>query len=130
MNIEYKNDKKLKIYRDYVCNPSPESLRMFRKHFNNINADSVLKLHNRLCSYENIAIYNTVFQGKNSIQQMEGVNDNDNFILKVRVDGDWRKFFNCFCEEHNLLKKKDFKGQYNEICSIYVTDVNKHNYNK
>lgn len=60
---------------------------------------------------------------------LRGVKDKEALVLKVRVDRSYRKFFNHLIDELGSLRlKKDWKGDFNSITAIFVTDVNNHDY--
>lgn len=111
-------------------NPTDRKIqRKFRQFFNGIDHEA-LKLHIRIKASPNAKHYNTICTGKNCIQKAEGTADNHPLILKVRINGSYRKFFNYICdiERGDLLLTKDWAGEFEAITDIHVIDINKHDY--
>lgn len=130
MNIEFDNKKTCECYRNLVENPvEPKYIRKFAKEFGEPLIPSAIKLHERLKSFNNVLEYNKVyFSTDNRIEIKKGLADKDRFILKVRVQGAFRKFF-CHKVNGGLLIKKNWNGDFESVTDIYVIDVNKHDYN-
>ncbi|MDE5901800.1 MAG: hypothetical protein K2H21_01135 [Muribaculaceae bacterium] len=131
MEIAYSNDKDVRCYQSFVEDPTnPKKLRLFRKRFgNNLDSEAV-KLHNRLLLSENAAFYNSAYgQPKNCIEIMQGSKNKDSKIFKVRVGLGPRKFFHSvITESGDFLLTKDWTGSFETITSIYVIDINNHDY--
>jgi hypothetical protein len=133
MNIKFSGGKENKCYEDFVNNPTDRKvLRKFKQFFPDSIADEAVKRHQLLSVYETAAKYNEVYgKSENRIEFKKSTKDKDPFILKVRITGAWRKFFHCVVDdEGNLLLTKHWTGQFCEVQTIYVIDVNKHDYNK
>lgn len=89
-----------------------------------------MRRHNLLKQYPTALDYNKVYGlTTNRIELKDGTKKNQPLILKVRVTGSWRKFFYVVIGEEDYLLTKDWVGQFDEVRSIYVIDVNKHDYN-
>ena len=133
MNILFKNTKENKCYEEFVEDPSDrKKLRAFNKIYGPSIAGESVKLHKRLKQYDTAANYNKVYGlTANRIEIKNGGKDKDPFILKVRVTGAFRKFFYHIVTTESLefLKKKDWKGAFEEASYIYVIEINNHDYN-
>lgn len=133
MNVTFGNGKENKCYEEFVNNPFDRTaLRRFCRFYSKDIADEALNRHNLLCRFATAAQYNAVYGSTdNRIEKKQGVKDKDPFILKVRVTGSYRKFFHVISDVENkeLLKTRDWIGQFNEVTDIFVLEVNKHNYN-
>nr|DAW73031.1 MAG TPA: hypothetical protein [Caudoviricetes sp.] len=133
MNILFKNTKENKCYEEFVEDPSDrKKLRAFNKIYGPSIAGESVKLHKRLKQYDTAANYNKVYGlTANRIEIKNGGKDKDPFILKVRVTGAFRKFFYHIVTTESLefLKKKDWKGAFEEVSYIYVIEINNHDYN-
>ena len=132
MNITFAPTKNNECYETFVKNPTDrKAKRDFAKHFDVSIISAVIRRHSLLCKFETAADYNAVYgKSENRIEHKEGVRDNEPYILKTRVTGNWRKFFHCIITESDFLLTKDWKGQFEQIRNIYVIDVNNHNYKK
>lgn len=133
MKILFKGTKENKCYEEFVEDPSDrKKLRAFNKIYGASIADESVKLHKRLKHYGSAADYNKMYGlTNNRIEIKTGGKDKDPFILKVRVTGSFRKFFYhmVVIEEMEFLKKKDWKGCFEEVTDIYVIAINNHDYN-
>lgn len=133
MNILFKNTKENKCYEEFVEDPSDrKKLRAFNKIYGPSIAGESVKLHKRLKQYDTAADYNKAYGlTTNRIEVKTGGKDKDPFILKVRVTGAFRKFFYhiVITESLEFLKKKDWKGSFEEVSDIYVIEINNHDYN-
>lgn len=132
MHILFKETKENRCYEDFVNDPSDrKKMRAFNKIYGAIG-DEAVKLHKRLDKFETVAAYNKIYGlTNNRIETKSGLKDKDPFILKVRVTGSYRKFFYHVIDmnEMNFLKKKDWKGQFEEVSNIFIIAVNNHDYN-
>lgn len=131
MLIEFKKTKELKAYEDFVEHPTDrKALRTFLRYYPNDIAQESVKRHSLLKQYATALDYNKVYGlTTNRIELKDGTKKNQPLILKVRVTGSWRKFFYVVVGEDEYLLTKDWVGQFGEVKSIYVIDVNKHDYN-
>jgi len=131
MLIEFKNTKELKCYKDFVEHPTDrKALRAFLKYYPKEIAQDCARRYELMKQYASALEYNQVFGGTtNRIEKKDGTKQNNPLVLKVRVSGSWRKFFYTFTEADSFLLTKDWVGQFDEVKSIYVIDVNKHDYN-
>ena len=133
MNILFKNTKDNKCYEEFVKDPSDrKKIRAFNRIYGASIAGESVKLHKRLEQYDTAADYNKVYgPTANRIEIKSGGKDKDPFILKVRVTGAFRKFFYHIVAAESLefLKKKDWKGGFEEVSDIYVIEINNHDYN-
>lgn len=104
--------------------------RAFGKIFGNIQDESV-KLHKRLLSFANAGAYNKIYGStSNRIELKRGEKKENPLILKTRITGSWRKFFNhIVTDSGDLLLVKDWTGNFDAVKTIYVIDVNNHDYN-
>lgn len=96
MNISFKKTKTNKVYQDFVENPSDrKKRRIFSKEFNESIADEAVKVHKRLKAYPTAGDYNKEYgQTLNAIELKKGEKQNDPLVLKTRVTGNYRIFFN------------------------------------
>lgn len=126
MDVYFGKDKDLKTYEAYIENPADrQAYRKFTKVYPKEIADEAIKRHKLFKKYPSAKDYNDVYgASQNRIEKKEGIKDKDPFILKVRINGAWRKFFNIFVDDNDdLLLKKDWNGQFEEVKSIYVVAV-------
>lgn len=132
MNIEYGKDKAVKCYQEFVTNPDNRSaLRAFSKVFGKEMMEPAKKLHDRLMNHTSVGTYNKTFGNTdNRIEIVKGCKDADPLILKVRVNGCSRKFFNHKTNNGSLLLRKSWNGDFDKITDILVIAVNNHEYNK
>lgn len=130
MKIEYGTSKEIKCYRDFVQNPDDRSAcRAFSKMFGKNWMAPAKKLHDRLKNYPTAADYNKDYgRTDNRIELKVGVADKKPLILKVRISGGPRKFFNHLLDNGECLLKKDWQGDFSTINTILVIEVNNHNY--
>lgn len=130
MKIEFKSTKVCKCYQAFVDDPTNRTKRRaFGKMFGGIEDESV-KLHKRLLSFADAGAYNKIFGGtSNCIELKRGEKKGDPLILKTRVTGSWRKFFHHITTETGeFLLVKDWNGNFNAVSTIYVIDINNHDY--
>lgn len=131
MNISYDPNKTCNCYEAFVNNPTDRNcIKAFNKSFCKEIMNSAIRLHDRLSSYENALIYNTIAGSGNKIELKSGTRNKENLVLKVRIDKDYRKFFYYIVSNHTCALTEEWKGQYNDVKDIYVFDVNKHEYKK
>ena len=92
--------------------------------------DESVKLHKRLLSFADAGAYNKTHGGtSNCIALKRGEKKGDPLILKTRVTGSWRKFFHHITTETGeFLLVKDWNGNFNAVSTIYVIDINNHDY--
>lgn len=131
MNIDYSNNKTVKCYRAFVENPeNTKAKRAFDKLFGNTLAEEAVRLHKRLVNSLNAAYYNSMFgKPKNCIELMQATKDKEPKVFKVRVGLGPRKFFHQIIDEDGtFLLTKDWKGDYSKVESLFVIDVNNHDY--
>lgn len=133
MNIDYNDsDKAVRCYRDFVLNPGDrKAVRLFQKTFGQQLMAPAKKLHDRLLAYPTAGEYNSLYGSTdNRIELKSGVRNNDPLILKTRITGAWRKFFNRILDEAgNLLLTRDWNGDFCNVSHIYVIATNNHDYN-
>lgn len=98
--------------------------------FCGLEVESV-KLHKRILSFTNASDYNKIYGSTaNSIELKRGEKKENPLILKTRVTGSWRKFFHSVATDAgDFLLVKDWTGNFETISTIYVIDVNNHDYN-
>lgn len=131
MNIRFKSTKACKSYQEFVEDPTDRAKRRtFGKIFGGIEDESV-KLHKRLLSFADAGAFNKVYGGTaNRIELKRNEKNAHPLILKIRVTGSWRKFFySIVTEDGDFLLVKDWTGNFDAVNSIYVIDVNNHDYN-
>ena len=131
MDIRFKSTKACKCYQEFVEDPTKRAKRRaFGKMFGSIEDESV-KLHKRLLSFANAGAYNKVFGSTNNrIELKRGEKKDNPIILKTRVTGSWRKFFhNIATEDGDFLLVKDWSGDFDNVSTIFIIDVNNHDYN-
>ncbi len=132
MDIRYDGGSKSVVcYRDYVQAPDDRiAARAFRKRFGENLMSPAIKLHERFLKYPSAGSYNAMYGSTdNRIEIKRAVRDRDALVLKVRVDRSYRKFFNHLHDGAVRLLRKDWKGDFDAITVIFVTDVNNHDYN-
>ena len=134
LQIRIIKKKSLRGRKDFQCRYvyQYQKLRAFNKIYGPSIAGESVKLHKRLKQYDTAANYNKVYGlTANRIEIKNGGKDKDPFILKVRVTGAFRKFFYHIVTTESLefLKKKDWKGAFEEVSYIYVIEINNHDYN-
>lgn len=129
MEITFKDTKDNKVYEQYVNDPTDRiKLRAFTKKYSSQIASEAVKLHQRLISHESAGTYNRMYGSTNNrIETKKGTKHNEYMCFKVRVTGAWRKFFHQILEDDYLLTK-DWEGDFDGITSIYVCEINKHDY--
>lgn len=131
MIINYGTSKEVKCYRDFVQNPDDRSsVRAFVKMFGKPLLEPAKRLHDRLTTYSSAGDYNKDYgTTDNRIELKLGVADKKPLVLKVRVGKGPRKFFHQIINENEFLIKKDWEGDFNSVTTIYVIEVNNHDYN-
>lgn len=132
MVINYKNEKRVECYRDFVMNPSDRcASRKFSKMFGAKLMGPAKKLHERLIAFETAGAYNAKYgTTDNRIELKLGTPDRNPLILKVRIGRGPRKFFhNQIGDGEDFLLKKDWDGDFNSVSTIYVIEINNHDYN-
>lgn len=131
MNLTYGTSKATKCYRDFVQNPDDrKSVRAFVKMFGKPLLEPSKRLHDRLLQYETAHDYNQIYGlTDNRIELLKGVAEKDPLILKVRIGISYRKFFYHIIEEDTFLPKKDWTGDFNSVTSLFVFEINNHDYN-
>lgn len=130
MKLNYGPSKAAKCYRDFVQNPeNRKAVRAFEKMFGKPLLAPAKKLHDRLIQYESAGDYNKTYGSTdNRIELMKGVSEREPLILKVRIGMRFRKFFYHQLDEAIFLFKKDWVGDFNSVISLYVFEINNHNY--
>ena len=131
MLIKFRSSKTCKCYQEFVEDPTDRAKRRaFGKIYGGIEDESV-KLHKRLLAHESAGAYNRIYGGTNNrIELKQGEKKASPLILKTRVTGSWRKFFHhIITDDDNFLLVKDWHGDFNSVSTIYVIDVNRHEYN-
>lgn len=130
MVIDYKKSKENKCYMAYVNNPSDrKNIRDFTKHFPEPNLKkNAIEIHQRITSSATIESYNAIYgKTENRIEICKGIADKNPLIFRVKINNAWRKFFyGCLQEQHIL--KKEWTGQFCDICKITVLEINNHDY--
>lgn len=131
MDIRFKSSKACKCYQEFVEDPTNRAKRRaFGKMFGAIEDESI-KLHKRLHSFGDAGAYNKVYGSTaNRIELKRGEKKENPLILKTRVTGSWRKFFyHLVTDAGDFLLVKDWTGNFDAVETIYVIDVNNHDYN-
>lgn len=131
MELNYGTSKVAKCYRDFVQNPDDrKAVRAFEKMFGRPLLAPAKKLHDRLLQYESAGDYNRTYGSTdNRIELKRGVSEKDPLVLKVRIGIGFRKFFYHQIDEAVFLLKKDWVGDFNSVTSLFVFEVNNHDYN-
>lgn len=134
MDIEFDKNKNCTAYKNLVENIDDRiALKNFTKVFNKNIVDCSIRTYQKLKNAPNASFYNTVSSANNKIEILTGSKNKDNLILKVRLQGDYRKFFHFYEIRDNNEKiciTENWKGQFNEVSKIYIYEVNKHDYSK
>ena len=133
MEIVYdQSSKEVDCYCRFVLDPNNRmAMRAFNKRFGKELMTPAKKMHDRLTQCLSAENYNALYgTSENRIELKKGgVGKMDPLILKVRVSGSVRKFFNHIINDKgNLLLKKDWDGNFRSVERIFVIAVNKHNY--
>ena len=129
MKIRYSNDKAVQIWQRFVENQADRAARrMFDKHFGATLAKRAIVLHEMLEQASNAHSFNAGQSANTKLEVMRGRRDNEHIVLKVRVNDAWRKFFNIIQSNGDALSNAMWQGNYAEVNSLEVIDVNKHNY--
>lgn len=132
MKISFGTDKHCCCYKNYVCNPeNRDYIKGFKKHFPKEIMEAAIRLHQRLINQPNVSAFNNTYGNtRNGIEFVSGIGDNEPLLLKVRVNVAYRKFFNAYSieDEKQLILKKDWSDNFDQIKDIYIKDINKHNY--
>ena len=131
MIIDFKNTKELKCYKEFVEHPTDrKALRAFLKYFPKEITSDCVRRHELMKQYDTALEYNRVYGSTtNRIEKKDGAKQSNPLVLKVRVSGSWRKFFYVVCNNGDYLLARDWIGQFEDAKSIYIIDVNKHDYN-
>lgn len=130
MNIDYKSEKHLKIFKNYVNNPEDRCFaRAFKKEFGESLMTPAVRLHQRFVECENAQVYNNRYgTSDNYIETIKGGKDKEPMTLKVRIGRGPRKFFHYVNENGSPFLKKEWNGDFSLVSCIYVVDVNNHDY--
>jgi len=132
MIIRYRRaGKEMKALEEYMTNPQDnKAKRKALRYFNGID-DSIIKIHSRLVAADNALMYNQIYAQGNKIEIKQGGRDNTPLVLKLRVSNAYRKFFHSVDDnnDNSLLLIKNWNNQFDQIRTIVVIDLNKHNYN-
>jgi hypothetical protein len=135
MEVNYDKNKICDAYKELVENPHDRtSIKKFSKKFDRQIAPAAIKVHQRLISAPNASLFNLGASTNNKIELKSGLENKEPVILKVRIQGSYRKFF-YFYElnskgEEEFSLKKNWQGQFDKVLKILVYDVNKHDYSK
>lgn len=132
MELNYGTSKAVKCYRDFVLNPDDRTAaRAFSKMYGMPLMGPAKKLHDRLKNYPSAGAYNKDYGSTdNRIELKQAVPDKDPLILKVRIGLGPRKFFHHLVGDEQFLLRKEWTGDFNTVTSIYVIDINNHEYKK
>jgi hypothetical protein len=132
MEISYGQSNSCSCYENLVNNETDrDAIKKFTKFFNRNILTAVLKTHKRLKAAPNALIYNSTVSEDNRIRLKIGSRDNDPQIMKVRIQSEYRKFFYfviCDNGQADYCLTKDWQGQFDEVVSIHVFEVNHHVY--
>jgi len=132
MEIIFKPCSTCSSYEYLVNNENDRiAIKRFSKEFNLSLVKAALNTHSKLLSAQNALIFNQTTTSDNRIELKGGCSKKDPLIFKTRVQKAYRKFFYYVIETEmkEFCLTKDWTGQFKEIKSIYVFDINKHNYN-
>lgn len=132
MNIIYDDsNKSVRCWKDFIENPSGrEEIRSFKKTFGQNLINKAVRLHEKMLGHESVGTYNKEYKTDNQIELVKGGKDNEEQRFKVRVDLGYRKFFCKVNKDGKCLLKKDWDGDFYDIDTIFVTDVNNHDYKR
>lgn len=129
MEVAFSDNKNCNAFQGLMSNPTDrQAIKGFCKFYNKELLKPSIKVYQRLVSSENGLIYNQTTTGHNRIELVSGRKDKQSLVLKVRIQGDYRKFFNFYQNDTNFCTVEEWEGQFNGIRKIYVLDVNKHDY--
>ena len=133
VDITYKDEKGCNCYRDLMKNPTDRiCIKNFTKKFCKEIINPAIKLHDRLEAFGTASEYNKVFGNTNNrIEKKSGTGDKESLVLKVRITDSYRKFFYFIpIDKDSAITTEEWNGQFNEVNSIHVFEINKHNYDK
>ena len=136
MIVEYKKDKELKAYSDFLENPQDIACkRKFKQFFSSLDKEKAITINTNLKQAKTAKMYNDIYgkDAENCIELIKNRNKkNKLFELKVSLGGSYRKFFNCMCSDTNdFLQCKNWQGQYDKIEHLHVFHITTdHDYRK
>jgi hypothetical protein len=132
MNITFDDTKECTCYRDLVNNDTDRTtIKNFAKLFGKSIITAVLKTHQKLIAASNAQVYNSMVSVDNRIEKCNGVPKKNYLILKVRIQGAYRKFFfyvETLVPEKSYCISEKRKGQFDKVKDIHVFAINKHDY--
>lgn len=133
MKLNFSNSKDCQAIENINKNSTDRNfIKEFNRRYNANLLQATIKVCKRLSSAENAHIYNVTIAGKNKIELLSGVKNNEPTVLKLKIQDGYRKFFYFFCKDNELdfSLHKDWVGQFNQVSSIYIYEMNNHDYSK
>lgn len=132
MRLNFSKTKECRAIENISINSVDRNfIKEFNRRYNAKLLQPTVKMCQRLISTDNAHVYNATFGG-NKIELLSGVKNSEPTVLKVKIQDGYRKLFHFFCDDNddNFSLTKDWKGQFNEVSSIYIYEMNNHNYKK
>ncbi|WP_281979922.1 hypothetical protein [Tenacibaculum mesophilum] len=134
MEIEYKETKGCSVYKNLMSNPTDrKAIKKFNKEFNQTILGASIKTHQKLESSSNAFVFNQVSSKNNKIEVLSGVKKKAPAVLKVRIQGSYRKFFHFYQTstfDSEFCIVENWVGQFKDVSRIHVFEINKHDYSK
>lgn len=133
MEISFSKSKNCDAFKELMDDPTNrQSQKKFSKNYNETILKASVKIYQKLKSSPNALAYNQISPGNNKIEKASGVKKKNPVVLKVRIQSDYRKFFNFYetntiSGEEHFCKIENWSG-FDKVCKIHVFDVNKHDY--
>lgn len=133
MEIVFSKNKNCDAFKELMENQTDrQAQKKFRKNFNDTILGASIKVYQKLKSSDNAFVFNLASSANNKIEIASGVKKNKPLVLKIRIQGDYRKFFHfdqsATADTEDFCLVQNWTGQFKEICKINVFDVNKHDY--
>lgn len=100
------------------------------KYFDQKLMQKALKLHTRMLKHESLGTYNRESGADNKVELVKGEPKKIFLRFKVRIDLGYRKFFHKVKKDGSYLRIKDWDGDFYAVDTIFVTDVNNHDYKR
>ena len=133
MDISFSKSKNCDAFKELMDDPTNrKAQKSFSRNYNESILKASVKIYQKLKSSSSALAYNQMNTENNKIQKAAGVKKKDPIVLKVRIQSDYRKFFNFYetCAmsgEENFCTTENWTG-FDKVLKIHVFDVNKHDY--
>jgi hypothetical protein len=133
MKLNFSNNKDCLVIENISKNSTNRSfIKDFNKRYNANLLKPTIKICKKLTLAENAYTYNLMSSANNKIELLSGIKKNEPTVLKIRVQDGYRKFFHFFCKnsDEDFSLHKDWVGQFIDVSSIYIYEMNNHDYSK